>query len=195
MGGDNTDDNIYDLEMIDVVDDSPSDEFDPTDVDSEYGEVEQTLKPKIVTAANKSYATNINDFYKISIRRQNICFGSSVFFMVGMFIAAYFYMGVSFSPANVGIFGDELSMKGAAGEVGLDADNAETQEIIDEEIIELEETGNWGDNAKEKKSNLDGIIFDKSKIGEHNWVEQSDWWKKNMGNMDVSVQNVCARLI
>eukprot|EP00986_Skeletonema_menzelii_P003211 scaffold967_cov148-Skeletonema_menzelii.AAC.5 len=188
MGEDSS--NEYDLEMVDVEDpvySSGDEDFDTTD--SEYGEAdsqhERTLTPNIVTA-NSSAAKA--DFYRTSMRRQNICFGSTVFLVVGMFIAAYFYMDISFSPSNVGIFGDELAMKGASGEVGLDADNAETQQIIDEEIIELEETGQWGENAKEVRSKIDDIIFDKDRIGEHEWVEDSNWWKDNIGNMDVSVQ-------
>lgn len=187
MADDNSDQ--YDLEMVEnPAYSSDEDEFNMSTTDSEYGEEilhEQTITPKTVTA--KSSAAN-NDFYMKSMRRQNICFGSSVFLLAGMFIAAYFYSDISFTPANAGIFGDETAMKGVSGEVGLDADNAETQEIIDEEIIELEETGHWGEKAKEKRSKIDDIIFDKNKIGEHNWVEDSDWWKKNLGNMDVSVQ-------
>ncbi len=185
MGGNNSDE--YDLEMIDVEDAaeySSDDDFDTTD--SEYGEDslhERTLTPTTVTANSSAAGA---DFYRTSMKRQNICFGSTVFLVVGMFIAAYFYMDISFSPSNVGIFGDEKSMKGASGEVGLDADNAETQEIIDEEIIELEETGKWGDNAKEVRSKIDEIIFDTDRVGEHKWVEDSDWWKNNSGNLDVS---------
>jgi len=181
----------YDLEMVNVeipaYSSDDEDEFDTTD--SEYGEdslQERKITPKTITAA-KSSSTAKSDFYKKSLRRQNICFGSSVFALVGMFIAAYFYMDISFSPAEVGIFGDEIAMKGASGEVGLDADNAETQQIIDEEIIALEETGNWGEKAKDKRSKIEDIIFDKDRIGEHKWVEDSDWWKNNIGNMDVSL--------
>jgi len=50
----------------------------------------------------------------------------------------------------------------------------------------LEETGNWGEKAKEKRSKIEDIIFDKDRIGEHKWVEDSDWWKNNIGNMDIS---------
>ena len=189
----------YDLEMVNV-DDVPAyssdedDEYDTTD--REYGEGSshhrQSMKrrpPASATKSNSSVAKT--DFFRKSIRRQNICFGSSVLLLVGVFIAAYSYMDLSFSPTNVGIFGDEVAMKGSSGEVGLDADNAETQQIIDEEIIELEETGHWGDNANAKTSKLDEVIFDKAKIGEHKWVEESNWWKDNIGNMDVSVCTVC----
>lgn len=183
----------YDLEMVNV-DDVPTyssdedDEYDTTD--SEYGEGSshhQSMKQRPGSAAKSNSSVAKPDFFRKSIRRQNICFGSSILLLVGVFIAAYSYMDLSFSPANVGIFGDEIAMKGSSGEVGLDADNAETQQIIDEEIIELEETGHWGDNANAKTSKLDGVIFDKAKIGEHKWVEESNWWKDNIGNMDVSV--------
>ncbi len=186
MGDNNSDQ--YDLEMVNVevpaYSSDDEDEFDTTD--SEYGE--DSLHERAITPNNTMNTKSLSksDFYKKSMRRQNICFGSSVFALVGMFIAAYFYMDISFSPADVGIFGDEIAMKGASGEVGLDADNAETQAIIDEEIIALEETGHWGENAKEKRSKIEDIIFDKDKIGEHKWVEDSDWWKNNIGNMDVS---------
>lgn len=192
MSDNNTDQ--YDLEMVDVEDSSDEDEFDTT-TDSEYGEDslhEQTLTPNTVTA-NSPMAKA--DFYRTSMKRQNICFGTSVFVVVGMFIAAYFYMGIDFSPSNAGIFGDEQAMKGAAGEVGLDADNAETQQIIDQEITELQETGHWGENAKKKRNKIDDIIFDKDRIGEHEWVQDSNWWKNNMGNMDVSVFNVVYRCL
>ena len=178
----------YDLEMVNVDEYSSDEDYEYDTTDSEYGEGsshDQSIKRRPAAKSNSSVAKT--DFFKKSIRRQNICFGSSVLLLVGVFIAAYSYMDLSFSPANVGIFGDEVAMKGSSGEVGLDADNAETQQIIDEEIIELEETGHWGDNANAKTSKLDGVIFDKAKIGEHKWVEESNWWKDNIGNMDVSV--------
>mmetsp|Transcript_12146 Transcript_12146/g.17469 ORF Transcript_12146/g.17469 Transcript_12146/m.17469 type:complete len:743 (+) Transcript_12146:122-2350(+) len=193
MGENNSDE--YDLEMIAVEDEAysyNSDDFDTSldTTDSEYGEDslhERTLTPTTVTSDSSAGASAARaDFYRTSMKRQNICFGSTVFLVVGMFIAAYFYMDISFSPSNVGIFGDEKAMKGNSGEVGLDADNAETQEIIDEEIIELEETGKWGDNAKEVRSKIDDIIFDTDRVGEHKWVENGDWWKNNLGNMDTS---------
>lgn len=184
----------YDLEMVDMDEFSSDEDGEYDTTDSEYGEGsshhEQSIKRRPAAAKSNSSAAK-TDFFRKNIRRQNICFGSSVLLLVGVFIAAYSYMDLSFSPANVGIFGDEVAMKGSSGEVGLDAHNAETQQIIDEEIIELEETGHWGDNANAKTSKLDGVIFDKAKIGEHKWVEESNWWKDNIGNMDVSVCSVC----
>ena len=61
--------------------------------------------------------------YRASIRRQNRFVGASILVIAGMFFAAYVIMGLSFTPSNIGIFGDESSMKGGSGEVGLDADN------------------------------------------------------------------------
>jgi hypothetical protein len=83
----------------------------PSDLDSEYGDVgndngitkEHSMKPK-----------NRHDFYRASIRRQNCCFGSSMVTLAGLFVAAYFVMGLSFTPSNIGIFGDESTMKGTS---------------------------------------------------------------------------------
>ena len=86
--------------------------FSTSDVDSaEYGEV-QTITPRTVT--KNSSAAN-NDFYGKSMRRQNCCFGTSMVTFAGLILAAYFLMGLSFTPSNMGIFGDESSMKGGSG--------------------------------------------------------------------------------
>ena len=77
-------------------------------VDSEYGE--PTLTPRVVT--KHSRVAN-NDFYRTSVRRQNCCFGASMLSLAGLFVAAYFLMDMSFSPSNIGIFGDESSVKGS----------------------------------------------------------------------------------
>ena len=78
------------------------------DEDGEYGE--QTLTPWTVTKDNAP------SLYRESVMRQNRLFGVSVFVLAGMFVAAYFMMGLSFSPSNIGIFGDESSMRGGSGE-------------------------------------------------------------------------------
>ena len=78
--------------------------------------------------------------YRASIRRQNRFVGASILVIAGIFFAAYVIMGLSFTPSNIGIFGDESSMKGGSGEVGLDADNGVTQSIVDEEVIGLEKS-------------------------------------------------------
>lgn len=87
--------------------------------------------------------------------------------------------------------------------MGLDADNAETQEIIDEEIIAVEEELDFGemghDSAAEKRAkahekmkdilgNVGGGIGKGigGGIGKHDWVENKDWWAKNAPNMDTS---------
>ena len=104
---------VYEMEMAEVsVHSSSSDEYSveiEDDMDSEYGE--QTITPQTVT--NKS-----NDFeYRTSVRRQNCCFGLSMISFAGLFIAAYFLMGLSFSPSNIGMFGDESAMKGGSGKI------------------------------------------------------------------------------
>eukprot|EP00970_Alexandrium_tamarense_P001449 scaffold145_cov195-Alexandrium_tamarense.AAC.93 len=157
----------------------------PSDLDSEYGDVgndngvtkEHSMKPK-----------NRHDFYRASIRRQNCCFGSSMVTLAGLFVAAYFVMGLSFTPSNIGIFGDESTMK--AGEVGIDADNAETQEIIDTEITELEKAGKWGEHAKDKHSkinkNMKDLTKNRDSIGEKSWVEKKQWWAEHKDDLDES---------
>ena len=76
--------------------------------DGEYGK--RTLTTRTVT---KDDAPSL---YRKSVMRQNRLFGVSVFVLAGMFVAAYFMMGLSFSPSNIGIFGDESSMRGGSGE-------------------------------------------------------------------------------
>lgn len=105
---------VYEMEMTEVSvhsSSSSSDEYSveiEDDMDSEYGE--QTITPQTIT--NKSN----NDFeYRTSVRRQNCCFGLSMISFAGLFIAAYFLMGLSFSPSNIGMFGDESAMKGGSG--------------------------------------------------------------------------------
>ncbi len=75
------------------------------------------------------------------------------------------------------------------GEVGLDADNAETQSIVDSEVIEMEESGNWGEmgnsKAAKKAKGMD-LIKNHEMVGKHNWFEDKDWWKKHALDMDVS---------
>ena len=76
--------------------------------DGEYSK--RTLTPWTVTKDNAP------SLYRESVMRQNRLFGVSVFVLAGMFVAAYFMMGLSFSPSNIGIFGDESSMRGGSGE-------------------------------------------------------------------------------
>mmetsp|Transcript_27466 Transcript_27466/g.55491 ORF Transcript_27466/g.55491 Transcript_27466/m.55491 type:complete len:631 (+) Transcript_27466:101-1993(+) len=162
------------------------------DIESEeYGE--RTLSPHTVT---KNSPVANNEFYRTSLRRQNCCFGFSVVTIAGLFVAAYFMMGLSFTPSNIGIFGDESHLKGGSGEVGLDASNAQVQAVIDEEITELEEEGNFGDeavdsNGKRAKAakihqQFKDMINHKEKVGENKWVENKNWWKENMKNIDMA---------
>lgn len=114
-----------DMEMADVsVQSASSDEYSveieegssSLDLENEYGE--QTITPRTITKSNISKADgNSDDFYKTTVRRQNCCFGLSMISFAGLFIAAYFYMGMSFTPSNIGIFGDESSMKGGSGKI------------------------------------------------------------------------------
>ncbi|KAL7461901.1 hypothetical protein ACHAXS_002306 [Conticribra weissflogii] len=82
------------------------------------------------------------------------------------------------------------------GEVGIDASNAQIQAVIDEEITELEEEGSFGDEAvdpKEKRAKAAKIhqqfkdmINNKEKVGENKWVENKNWWKENVKNIDMA---------
>ena len=131
------------------------------DLDSEYGEVDDADRPW-------------RGYYEKSVRRQNCFFGISLMHIFAAFIAAYLLMGMSFTRSNIGFFGDEVSMEGSSGEVGIDASNAEVQEIIDEEILELEEAGKWGDNAKniEPDTRMSDLVKDHNKVGLNNWTEE-----------------------
>ena len=107
---------VYKMEMTEVsVHSSSSSEYSveiEDDMDSEYGE--QTITPQTITTKSN------NDFeYRASVRRQNCCFGLSMISFAGLFIAAYFLMGLSFSPSNIGMFGDESAMKGGSGKTLL----------------------------------------------------------------------------
>lgn len=152
------------------------------DVDGEYGE--RTLAPRTVTKDIDA------SFYRASVMRQNRLFGVGVFVLAGMFVAAYFLMGLSFTPSNIGIFGDESSMRGGSGDVGLDADNAKTQSIVDEEVVELEESEHWGEMGNTKEDDIKAKILDRikshDKVGKHDWVFDEDWWEEHAPDMDVS---------
>jgi len=76
----------------------------------------------------------------------------------------------------------------STGEVGIDASNAEVQEIIDEEIVALEEAGHWGDNAKKIEPNQRwaDLITHHDKIGMNNWTENKQWWRENHDHLDES---------
>lgn len=78
------------------------------------------------------------------------------------------------------------------GEVGADASNAEMQAIIDEEITELEQKGDFGNAANTKgksakgpkKKNLKNMVDKNDKVGENEWVEDKNWWEKNEKNIE-----------
>lgn len=142
--------------------------------------------PSLATSMTQKKVVN-NSFYdaesfRASIRRQNRFVSATMLVIAGMFIVAYFIMGLSFTPSNIGIFGDESSMKGGSGEVGLDADNGVTQSIVDKEVIELEKS--------EGKLEGEITVFDKMEehdnVGKHSWVEDKDWWKDHAPDIDVS---------
>ena len=170
-------------DRMEVVAVGSDDEYDLRDhnqideLDSEYGDIEDTDMPSIPRG-----------FYRKSVRRQNCFFGISLMHIIAAFIGAYFLMDMSFTRSNIGIFGDEASMEGSSGEVGIDASNAEVQEIVDEEIIELEEAGNWGENAKRVGSNqhLDDLIKSRNKVGMHSWAEKKQWWNEHKDDLDES---------
>jgi len=78
------------------------------------------------------------------------------------------------------------------GEVGLDADNAKSQEIVDEEVIEIEYSEELGDTVQINNSNLERdkineeFHMGQDNVGKHPWVEDKDWWKKHAPNLDTS---------
>ena len=195
----NGDDQKYGQIEISVSADSDGG-FSADEIDSEYGE--QVLKPR--SAASRVPSNNETYNYKSEVRKQNCFFGSSMISVAGLLIAAYFLMGLSFTPANIGIFGDETNMKGSSGEVGLEAANAEMQEIVDEEIMEAEQAGIIDEDGekggiadivkrakdKVKKTNkaaerFKNLIDNKNEVGENDWVEKKDWWKIHDSDFDT----------
>ena len=98
-------------ESIEILEHGSAGASSASDVDSEYGE--RTLTPRTVT---KHSSVANNDYYRQGVRRQNFCFGASMLSFAGLFVAAYFLMGLSFTPSNIGIFGDENALKGGSGE-------------------------------------------------------------------------------
>ena len=168
--------------------------FSVDELDSEYGDGEQVLRPR--SAESRVPSSNGFYNYKSEVRKQNCFFGSSVISVAGLLIAAYFLMGLSFTPANIGIFGDETNMKGSSGEVGLEAANAEMQDIIDKEIIEAEEAGVIDEDGvivgdivkrakdKKKKRNKAAERFKhlidskQNSIGANDWVEKKIWFER-----------------
>ena len=77
------------------------------------------------------------------------------------------------------------------GEVGLDADNAETQEIVDGEVIEAEEAAGVFDKSakaakKAKKRDKYSGILGHDAVGKNEWVEEKGWWKEHAKDMDTS---------
>ena len=111
-----SDEEEYSVEFVNEEEGSATDEEGYTtalsDIDSEYGE--RTLEPQTVTRGS---TMDKNEFYQTSVRRQNCFFGGSMLMFAGLFVVAYFYMGLSFTPSNIGIFGDESAMKGSAGKL------------------------------------------------------------------------------
>lgn len=75
--------------------------------------------------------------------------------------------------------------------MGLDADNAATQEIVDEEILEVEEemadtksAKKRAKRAKREKRMKEFIGMDD--VGKRGWVEDKGWWKEHAPEMDTS---------
>jgi len=161
------------------------------DVDIESSRSSERTHSTIPVGVNASFSNT--DFYRPSLRRQNRFFGGGVVIIAAAFVAAYFLMDMSFTPSNVRTFGDESHFEGGSGEVGADASNAEMQAIIDEEITELEEEGNFGEAAKtkgkgakgsKKKYKLKNMVDKNEKVGENEWVEDKKWWEKNEQNIE-----------
>ena len=79
------------------------------------------------------------------------------------------------------------------GEVGLDADNAKSQEIVDEELIEIigydEESGDMGqiNNSNLPRDKItEEFHVGQDEVGKQPWVENKDWWRKHAPSLDTS---------
>lgn len=76
------------------------------------------------------------------------------------------------------------------GEVGLDADNAKSQEIVDEEVIEVVYSEEFGDITNTNNFPIDKrtekFRMGQNKVGKHPWVESKDWWKIHAPSLDTS---------
>ena len=114
----NEDEYIVDLNEDNFIDD----EDDESEEDAEYGNNESRFhslskpSPTMKHPFSASTPSSNNSFeYRTLVRRQNCFFGVSVLSVTVVFIAAYLLMGLSFTPANIGIFGDESSRKGESG--------------------------------------------------------------------------------
>ncbi len=73
--------------------------------------------------------------------------------------------------------------------MGLDADNAKSQEIVDEEVFEVEYSEEFGDvtNTKLPREKItDEFHLGQDEVGKHPWVENKDWWKKHAPSLDTT---------
>mmetsp|Transcript_2716 Transcript_2716/g.5850 ORF Transcript_2716/g.5850 Transcript_2716/m.5850 type:complete len:253 (-) Transcript_2716:438-1196(-) len=165
----------------------------PVEDDIESNWCSEPANPPIT--ANQSSSVTNTEFYRPSLRCQNRFFGSGVVSIAASFVAAYFLMGISFTPSNIAIYGDEYHFVGGSGEVGADATNAQIQAVIDEEITKLEQEGNFGEAANTKiqgaltseaHQKFKDMIIDKDKVGENEWVEDKNWWKENEKNIEAA---------
>jgi hypothetical protein len=71
------------------------------------------------------------------------------------------------------------------------------QEIVDEEITELEEAGNWGDNAKRTEPNerFNDLIKNRNKVGLNSWTEKKQWWAEHKDDLDPSKMNKKEKMV
>ncbi len=112
--------------IVDLDEDNFIDDEDDESEDAEYGNSESRFhslsKPSSTTKRPFSSSTPSSNSheYRTSVRRQNCFFGVSVLSLTIAFIATYLLMGLSFTPANIGIFGDESSRKGKSGKLRMD---------------------------------------------------------------------------
>ncbi len=75
------------------------------------------------------------------------------------------------------------------GEVGLDADNAKSQEIVDEEVFEVEyseEFGGLTNTNLPREKITDEFHLGQDEVGKHPWVENKDWWKNHAPSLDTT---------
>lgn len=107
--------NIEDEYIVDLDEDISNDDNDDEFISSE--DVENTNGESRLKHSYPTTSRSISYEYRTSVRRQNCFFGISVLSLTMAFIATYLLMGLSFTPANIGIFGDESSRKGGSGKV------------------------------------------------------------------------------
>lgn len=97
-------------------DNDDDDEFSSSENGNGGSRFQSLSTPSKLKRTLPTTSSTTNSFeYRTSVRRQNCFFGVSVLSLTMAFIAAYLLMGLSFTPSNIGIFGDESTRKGGSG--------------------------------------------------------------------------------